>query len=107
MLDWYWMLCVHVQPAVWLVIVSCQVCAELGEHAAVHCSEAVMMSPGFTVCPRYTVGCRIQLVPNIIRCGTGGCDQLLGAQLNQGRIAISANSDPERRVLIAMTRPAV
>ena len=48
MVDWYWKLCVQVQPAVALVSASCQVCTELGEHAAVHCSEAVMMSPGLT-----------------------------------------------------------
>ena len=50
MLDWYWKLCVQVHPAVSLISVSSQVCTELGEHAAVHSSDAVMMSPGFTLC---------------------------------------------------------
>ena len=36
MLDWYWKLYVLVHPDVSLVIVSSQVCIELGEHAAVH-----------------------------------------------------------------------
>jgi hypothetical protein len=39
----YW---VQFHPAVWSDRLSSQVCTELGEHAAVHWSEAVMTSPG-------------------------------------------------------------
>ena len=49
MLDWYSKLGVQVHPVVLSDIVNKQIWTELGEHAPVHCSDAVMMSPGRTV----------------------------------------------------------
>ena len=54
MLDWYWKLCVHADFVVSSVIVSCQVWVWLVEHAAVHCSDADIMSPGLTPIVMYT-----------------------------------------------------
>ena len=55
MLDWYWRVCVQAAPVVSSDIVSCQVWVSDGEQAAAHCSDAVTMSPGFTVNPTGTL----------------------------------------------------
>ena len=46
MLDWYWKLCVQDDSVVLSVKESCQVWVWLGEQAAMHCNDAVIMSPG-------------------------------------------------------------